>query len=172
MKRIRCIQTGKTFKSAIDLSLSLGRGRCFASQISANLAKNNLFKYEDLTYEYLFKPIEEKVEVKVRDHKSHNRIICNETGEIFRSATALVKTIRNGTLSKGYSGWICKKIKETGIYEDLETGLTYNFTSKKDIKPTSDDKDSSYISTVESLAIQMIKDKEYDKAIKLLNVLI
>ena len=45
MKRIRCIQTNKTFKSAIDLSLSLGRGRCFASQISANLAKNNLFKY-------------------------------------------------------------------------------------------------------------------------------
>ena len=104
--------------------------------------------------------------------RNPNCIICNETGEIFKSATALTKAIRNGTLSKGYGGYICKKIKETGVYKDLETGLTYSFTSKKDIKPISDDKNSSYISIIESLAIQMIKNKEYDKAIKLLNVLI
>ena len=167
MKRICCVQTGKTFKSSIDLSLSLGRGRYFAAQITKKLAKDKFFKYKDLTYKHIAEVVE-----KENVTRKHNRIICNETGEIFRSATALVKTIRNGTLSKGYSGWICKKIKETGVYEDLETGLTYNFTSRKDIKPISDDKDSSYISTVESLTIQMIKDKDYAKAIKLLNVLI
>ena len=172
MKRICCIETGKTFKSAVDLSSSLGRGRCFASRISANLAKNNLFKYENLTYEYLLKPIKEKVKVRVRGYKSHKSIICNETGDIFKSASELARSIRNGTLSSAYGGWICKKIKEEGVYEDLETGLTYNFTSEKDTKPTSDDKDSSYISIIESLAIQMVKDKEYNKAIKLLNVLI